>query len=74
MYTKLKIEYTTEDVAKLILAYIIRKNPVVAKLTNERFTIVLNWITSQTKGCLVDLDSIHEILSDYDVRTGKGIS
>lgn len=74
MYTELVIEYPADDVAKLILADMIRRNPVLAKLTNERFESILYSIRSQTSRCNIVVGSVNTTILSHDVMTGKGLT
>lgn len=74
MYTELVIEYTQDDVAKLILAGMIRRNPVLARISNERFKSILDSIRSQTTRCNIVVGSVNTTILSHDVMTGKGLT
>lgn len=74
MKTSLSLEYTAEDIARLILADMIRKNPILTKLTNEQYQELWANLLAQTGGCYVELPIITQTDSGYDIKTGKRLS
>lgn len=74
MKTRLNLEYTAEDVARLILADMIRKNPVLVNLSNVQYDQTWKTLLGQTSDCQIALPPINQIESDYNVKTGKGLT